>query len=94
MKYLKNLVLTSAVLLLTAADGHAFGRRHLAARRTCVSPAPVPATRYQTIPPAGVPALPPPTVMPAVGVVTLPARPVFHAVQPFGQCVGGTCGVR
>lgn len=86
MLKLKKLALTTAVLLLAAADGHA--RPRLIGRRTCVSPAPVrtvPVPPYDTIPRplVPVPAIPPRVVMPAVGVLTLPAR-----------CVNGQCGVK
>ena len=94
---MKKLLLTACVALLTAATADAFPRR-LMARRACVSPAPVRMTapQYDTIPRplVPVPTIPPqgfaPVVMPAVGVLTMPAR----VVQTVGGCVGGVCPIR
>jgi hypothetical protein len=97
MKFLKKLVLVSALALLVAADSHA--RPRLLGRRTCVSPAPVRVVRvttapqYQTIPAPAVPVptIPPqtgPVVMPTTGLLALPSR----VVQTV--CSGGVCGAR
>lgn len=96
MTLLKKLALTAAVLLLVAADSHARPRLF---RRTCVSPAPVRAVTaapvYDRIPApvVPVPVIPPQAgrvLMPAVGLVTLPAR----VMQAVGGCPGGVCGAR
>lgn len=96
MKLLKKLALVSAVLLLAAADSHARPRLF---RRTCVSPAPARVTTaapvYDTIPApvVPVPVIPPQggrVLMPAVGLLTPPAR----VVQAVGGCPGGVCGAR
>jgi len=83
MKSLKLLVLTAAALLLVAADGHA--RPRLFGRRCQPCQAAQPATyRPAVSPPA------PAVVMPAAGLLTLPAR----VVQAVGGCVNGVCPPR
>lgn len=86
MKSLKLLVLTAAVLLLVAADGHA--RPRLFGRRCQPCQAAQPTAYRPAAQPVSQPA--PAVVMPTSGLLTLPGR----VVQAVGGCINGVCPTR